>query len=303
MGESDLENQMKKVTIDTSQDQETFDLSSMKKKKQKQKIKLEDLTGDDEGSSAPKDEEDAFAELKKKKKKSKTKTVSFDEEDGAAEGADGDDAEVDISLMKKKKKSKKKSMAAFEAELDGEEAPATATSSEKATGPWVGTDRDYTYQELLGRFYSVLHNTNPGSAGTKGKYVMVPPHITRDGTKRTAFTNVEDIAKKMHRTPDHLIKYIYSELATTGSMDAKKNLIIKGRFQQKQIENVLRRYIVEYVTCKTCKSGDTRLSKENSLYFVKCESCGSSRSVMGISKGYQAVQGGKRRAERLAAPS
>ncbi|KAJ2840737.1 translation initiation factor eIF-2 beta subunit, partial [Coemansia erecta] len=223
------------------------------------------------------------------------------EEDDAGEDAEGDESVVDLSLMKKKKKSKKKSLAAFEAELDGEEAPASSTTTEKASGSWVGTDRDYTYQELLERFYGILHNINPGSAGTKGKYVMVPPHIIKDGSKRTAFTNVEDIAKKMHRTPDHLIKYIYSELATTGSMDAKRNLIIKGRFQQKQIENVLRRYIVEYVTCKTCKSGDTRLSKENSLYFVKCESCGSSRSVMGISKGFQAIQQGKRRADRLAA--
>ncbi len=32
---------------------------------------------------------------------------------------------------------------------------------------------------------------------------------------------------------------------------------------------------VEYVVCKTCKSPDTLLNKENRLYFVTCESCGS----------------------------
>ena len=68
--------------------------------------------------------------------------------------------------------------------------------------------------------------------------------------------------------------------------------MIKGRFQQKQIENVLRRYIgmsfdilptmpklinylVEYVTCKTCRSPDTDLSKgDNRLWYVTCGSCG-----------------------------
>ncbi|KAJ1852491.1 translation initiation factor eIF-2 beta subunit [Coemansia sp. RSA 2703] len=314
MSDTELAQKLENTKIADQQDDD-FDLSMMKKKKKSKskKINLDELDadkdaaaadtkGDDEGNVEA-EGEDAFADLKKKKKKSKSKTVSFDEEDGAAGEAEGDEDVADISLMKKKKKSKKtKSLAAFEAELGGEEAQQPESpSADKASEPWIGTDRDYTYQELLGRFFSILRDNNPDSIGIKGKYVMVPPHITRDGKKRTAFTNIDDIAKKMHRTPEHLIKYLYSELATTGSVDANKHLIIKGRFQQKQIENVLRRYIVEYVTCKTCKSGDTRLVKENSLNFVKCESCGSSRSVTGITKGFQATAQGKRRADRMAA--
>lgn len=34
-------------------------------------------------------------------------------------------------------------------------------------------------------------------------------------------------------------------------------------------------FLVEYVTCKICKSPDTLLGKENRLYFMTCESCGS----------------------------
>ncbi len=51
---------------------------------------------------------------------------------------------------------------------------------------------------------------------------------------------------------------------------------------------------VEYVTCKICKSPDTLLSKENRLYFMTCESCGSRRSVSAIKTGFQA-QVGKRK--------
>lgn len=54
-----------------------------------------------------------------------------------------------------------------------------------------------------------------------------------------------------------------------------------------QIENVLRRYIVEYVTCKTCKSPDTTLTKDNRLFFMTCSSCGSTRSVQAIKTGFQ----------------
>lgn len=47
--------------------------------------------------------------------------------------------------------------------------------------------------------------------------------------------------------------------------------VIKGRFQAKQLENVLRKYIIDYVTCRTCRSPETSLSKgENRLYFITC---------------------------------
>jgi len=47
----------------------------------------------------------------------------------------------------------------------------------------------------------------------------------------------------MHRQPDHVIQYLFAELGTSGSIDGNQRLVIKGRFQQKQIENVLKRYI------------------------------------------------------------
>lgn len=55
---------------------------------------------------------------------------------------------------------------------------------------------------------------------------------------------------------------------------------------------------VEYVTCKTCKSPNTELSKgENRLYFVQCNSCGSRRTVTAIKTGFSA-QIGKRKKMR-----
>ena len=58
---------------------------------------------------------------------------------------------------------------------------------------------------------------------------------------------------------------------------------------------------VEYVTCRTCKAPDTLLTKEDRLYFITCESCGSKRSVSAIKSGYQASMPGKRKAARAAA--
>jgi len=161
--------------------------------------------------------------------------------------------------------------------------------------PWLGSDRDYTYPELLSRFYASLHAANPSllSSSSRKRYTIAPPQLFREGNKKSIFANVTEICKKMHRQPEHVIQFLFAEMGTTGSVDAAGRLVIKGRFQQKQIENVLRRYLVEYVTCKTCKSPETMLTKENRIFFVACESCGSRRSVNAIKTGFKA-QVGKR---------
>jgi hypothetical protein len=87
--------------------------------------------------------------------------------------------------------------------------------------------------------------------------------------------------------PKHLLDFLLAELGTSGSVDGNSQLIIKGRFQQKQIENVLRRYIKEYVTCHTCRSPDTILQKDTRLFFLQCETCGSRCSVASIKSGFQ----------------
>ena len=149
----------------------------------------------------------------------------------------------------------------------------------------------------MSRIFTILRLQNPDMAGERKKYSMVPPNVQREGTKKTMFANLNEISRRMNRPMEHVIQYLFSELGTTGSTDANERLIIKGRFQQRQIENVLKHYIMEYVTCKTCKSGNTVLKKENRLSFMVCESCGSTRSVSAIKTGFKA-QTEKRRAQR-----
>ncbi|WVQ79522.1 hypothetical protein IAT38_001621 [Cryptococcus sp. DSM 104549] len=250
-------------------------------------------------------EADMFADLKKKKKKKKDIPLDLESAEAPAT-VDGLDAPV------KKKKSKKttdfsKELDELEAEqneaeggdVDGDlgddvfQKGGEGESSELGKEAWVVEGRDPTYPELLKRFFNLLHAHNPELAGEKRRYTIVPPQVAREGTKKTTFSNISDICRRMHRQPEHVIQFLYSELGTTGSVDGAQRLVMKGRYTQKQIENVLRKYIVEYVTCKICKSPDTLLGKENRLYFMTCESCGSRRSVSAIKTGFQA-QIGKR---------
>lgn len=191
--------------------------------------------------------------------------------------------------MKKKKKKTGSATASITAE---EEATAVAgEGAEKMNALEAASETFYDYEFLLKRIYENLRENNPELSGDKRKLTLVPPQVIREGSKKTAFANITDLARRLNRTTEHLTSFLLAELGTTGSVDGTQRLIIKGRFQQLQIETVLRKYILEYVTCRTCRSPETRLSKENRLFFMTCEACGSQRSVAAIKTGFKAQIG------------
>ncbi|XP_029468795.1 eukaryotic translation initiation factor 2 subunit 2 [Rhinatrema bivittatum] len=248
-----------------------------------------------------------FLNQKKKKKKSKKIFDVEEAEEGVkelkidVEQPEPLEAEDDLDFMLGKKKKKKNVKFPDEEEVlekdealeDEDNKKDDGISFSCQMGPaWAGSERDYTYDELLNRVFNIMREKNPDMvAGEKRKFVMKPPQVVRVGTKKTSFVNFTDICKLLHRQPKHLLAFLLAELGTSGSIDGNNQLVIKGRFQQKQIENVLRRYIKEYVTCHTCRSPDTILQKDTRLYFLQCETCHSRCSVASIKTGFQAVTG------------
>jgi len=215
-----------------------------------------------------------------------------------------------LKKKKKKKKTTKGEDEEFEAKLreagegEGEEAkfekeePIDAGDFSQGTGIWThDATAPIPYPLLLGRFFTLLHERRPELMGETGKSMKIPPpQCLREGNKKTIFANLPDIAKRLKRSDEHITQFLFAEMGTSGSIDGSRRLVIKGRFQSKQIENILRRYILEYVICKTCRSADTELSKgENRLYFVTCNSCGSRRSVQAIKTGFSAQVGKRKR--------
>jgi len=252
----------------------------------------------------------------KKKKKKKAPAEGFGEEAAKPEEKEdkpepepneGNELDSSFADMKKKKKVKQADLTEFENQLKQQTNEEDGFDDDKATpreeaddsevkfdsapqteDPWAGSDRDYTYKEILDRAFRIIRQANPDSEGGKKRYTMIPPQVVREGTKKTLFTNIAEICKRMHRPPEHVNAFLFSELGTTGSVDGRGMLVIKGRFQSPQIENVLRSYILEYVTCKICKSPDTILTKENRLTFMQCQTCGAKRSVASIKSGFSA---------------
>lgn len=192
--------------------------------------------------------------LKKKKKKKKVEGADGDAEDEAAPAEDGG---LDLTIKKKKKKVKKvegteedeftaklKQLEVKDAE-EAEEAAQEEGDMETGTGVWSHQEsKTIPYTLLLSRFFTVLSQKNPDHSlsGTKS-YKIPPPQCMREGNRKTVFANIADICKRMKRTEEHVTAYLFAELGTNGSVDGSRRLVIKGRFQQKQIENVVRKYI------------------------------------------------------------
>ena len=202
--------------------------------------------------------------LMKKKKKPKKPVEDADaaEDSGAAGAGDAGEADAGLDLSMKKKKKKKVVKEVEEDEFDtklkaldidggNEDAGEPAVTAEDdgdmdaGTGIWAREEtRPIAYNSLLKRFFVQLAMKNPDHAlsGTKS-YKIPPPQCMREGNKKTIFANIAEICKRMKRTDEHVTAYLFAELGTSGSVDGSRRLVIKGRFQQKQIENVLRKYI------------------------------------------------------------
>merc|ERR1712200_94787 len=259
-------------------------MGSLKKKKKKKKTPFDFDAAIADGAAAS---EPSTGDLKKKSfpvEDSEVTVAEIEKQDGEDGGEDNEDIDLDFSKSMKKKKKKKTAGVIGDEDKD-------EVDQENSGVAWAN-EGDYTYDELLTRVFNIMREKNPEMvAGEKKKFTMRPPQVVRIGTKKTSFANFSEICKMLHRQPKHLLAFLLAELGTSGSVDGNNQLIIKGRFQQKQMENVLRRYVKEYVTCHTCRSPDTILQKDTRLFFLQCEVCGSRCSVASIKSGFQAVTG------------
>ena len=243
-----------------------------------------------------------------------------------------DDAEEAVNVaalldLSKKKKKKKSKSASGTAKTDkdaaaAESAVTTATATATGLSPEIiaeqqqrlreqdaaqemddpgDTKASYTYGELLDRVVDLLHANNPDLVEKKRTRIK-PPQLQMIGSKKTLWVNYQEICTMMQRDPQHVYSYLMAELGTLGSIDGNERLLIRGRYLPKYIESLLRKYVLEYVTCEMCRSPNTDLVKDQSsrLYFCNCRDCGSKRSVATVRAGYHATSRADRKAARNA---
>ncbi|CAF3782430.1 unnamed protein product [Rotaria sp. Silwood1] len=178
--------------------------------------------------------------------------------------------------MKKKKKSKNRINRSVHIETTVTD---NVTEDDGTINDVAMIESDYSYKFLINRAFKLIPETNP----VPHRLILPPVQVGRIGTKRTTFLNFSSICALLKRQEKQLYEFFIMELGTTASIDGNHALIIKGRFQQSHLENVLR----EYVLCKTCHSSNTLLGKSDRLTMITCNICHSQYSVSTIKTNVQ----------------
>ncbi len=86
--------------------------------------------------------------------------------------------------------------------------------------------------------------------------------------------NFKKIAEYLKRDPKHLAKQLLLSLAASGSIDGE-SLVINSKVKKEMVQKKLEEYIKKYVMCKICNEPDTKLIKEDRIYFIQCDACGA----------------------------
>lgn len=193
----------------------------------------------------------------------------------------------DLKVVKKKKK--KETVGHKETAgnnvADGPNGP---KNTEKDMGNKVSPEEEYVlYKIQLSNIYRKLEKNNPDLVKRLTLTIPIPKVLKSNGDK-VIISNFGEICKVLNRDPQHVLLYLESELSTITRLYDNK-LAIKGVFRPSYIQTMLSKYIKEYVTCLSCNSLNTKVSKLDRLSFIVCSICNSSRTLQPIKKGYSAL--------------
>ncbi|MEM0372603.1 MAG: translation initiation factor IF-2 subunit beta [archaeon] len=129
------------------------------------------------------------------------------------------------------------------------------------------------YEELLDKAFKEL----PEKA-TKAERFEPPVISSFLQGKQTILKNISEVADKLRREPEHIMRFMSRELAAPASFDGKKG-IIQGNFKEDLLNSRLKKYIDEYVLCGQCKKPDTSIITMENVKHKRCEVCGARSPV------------------------
>lgn len=131
------------------------------------------------------------------------------------------------------------------------------------------------YEQLLETAYKNLPETVKTAERFESMKVM--GHLQGN---QTVISNFQKIAQHLRRTPEHLLKFILKELAAPGELKGPF-LILGTKIPASRINEKIEEYTEQFVLCKECRKPDTKLIKEGSYVFIKCQACGAKHTVPG----------------------
>lgn len=144
-----------------------------------------------------------------------------------------------------------------------------------------------SYEDLLKKAYTNI--TEPTEF--EDRFTVPAARVFIEG-KTTVLENFAEIASTLRRDQDHLMKHLLGELGTAGKIDGTR-AIFSGKFEQEQINSIIKGYVDDYVICSECGKPDTRLVKTERVLMLQCDACGGHRPVRKRKAAVESSEGAK----------
>ena len=125
------------------------------------------------------------------------------------------------------------------------------------------------YEDLLKKAYKEI----PKTEGNLDRFEIPKVQGLVQGNK-TIINNFTKMVQTFRREPNHLLKYLLRELASSGNIDGQR-LILNRKINSSLINQKIEQYANDFVICKECRKPDTTLNREDRFTYVKCQACGA----------------------------
>jgi translation initiation factor 2 subunit 2 len=113
----------------------------------------------------------------------------------------------------------------------------------------------------------------PENVGNKERWALPTPQIITEG-RMTLLRNFKEMTVATRREPDHMAKFLLSQIGTAGSVDGDR-LVFTGKVSPQKMQGVLDDYVETYVRCAECGAPDTHVEKDGRVSILRCEACGA----------------------------
>lgn len=141
--------------------------------------------------------------------------------------------------------------------------------------------KQFSYEELLNNIsFKKMNDIKTSFVPPQVKYINKVSifHNFSDCVRSMAFSPEEEIISMIDRF-NHIYEFIKNELCTEINVNADKHLIIKNRYNSKNLQKVLQRYVKSYIVCPNCNKVNSYLFKKERLIFRHCNNCLSETCV------------------------
>ena len=118
------------------------------------------------------------------------------------------------------------------------------------------------YEKLLENAKKNLPEINK-----QGVRFEIPVVVVEHSGRQTIVKNFIGAAKILRRSPEHIAKFLFKELAAPGNIK-DSDLMLLGKINKDIINRRIEEYAKEFVLCNECGKPDTKIEKSDKIYII-----------------------------------